>query len=333
MPRARVASASALAAGVLLGVGILLAAAPASAQTAIEPKDQIVLSGGVNVHRGEDVGEVVVLHGSAIVAGVAHGDVVVVDGPIEVTGQVSGSVVAMNGSVAVGPNAQILGDVMARDRVEIAESARIGGTVREGAAFTWRASVDVFGPFAAWFAIAISTLVLGALLLLLAPRGADAVAAAATGSPLASGGFGLLAFVGLPVLAALAIVSLVGLPFGLPLLLAIAFLYSVGFAWSVYAVGRAIWRARRSRWLALLFGWVIVAGLSAIPYVGGFLWFVGAVLGLGASVVASWRARRAGGRHRPGGKMQPEPVVDLTEEAVPEPMITERAMREEGTGI
>jgi hypothetical protein len=31
--------------------------------------------------------------------------------------------------------------------------------------------------------------------------------------------------------------------------------------------------------------------------------------------------------------MQPEPVVVLTEDAVPEPMITERAMREEGTGI
>ncbi len=155
---------------------------------------------------------------------------------------------------------------------------------------------------------------LGALLVLLAPRGADAVAAAATGSALASGGFGLLAFVGLPVLAVLGVVSLVGLPLGLALLLALALLYSVGFAWSVYTVGRSIWREPRSRWLALLFGWVIVAGLSAIPYVGGSVWFVGAVLGLGAMIVAGWRARRVGGRHRPGGKMPAEQVVDLTEE-------------------
>jgi hypothetical protein len=101
----------------------------------------------------------------------------------------------------------------------------------------------------------------------------------------------------------------------------------------VYAVGRALWREPRSRWLALLFGWLIVAGLSAIPYVGGFLWFAGAVLGLGASTVAAWRARRLGGRHRPGGKMQPEPVVVLAEEGAPEPMIVERAMGEEGTGL
>ena len=331
MPRARLAFASALVAGALL------AAAPALAQSEApgsEPRDQIVLSGDVNVHRGEDVGEVVVLHGTAVVAGVVHGDVVVLDGRIEVTGQVSGSVVAISGSVTIGPNAQILGDVLARDRLLIAEGARIDGEVHEGTAFTYRTPIELFGPFAAWLAIAISTLVLGALLVLLAPRGADAVAAAATGSALASGGFGLLAFVGVPVLALLGVVSLVGLPLGLALLLALALLYSVGFAWSVYTVGRSIWREPRSRWLALLFGWVIVAGLSAIPYVGGLVWFVGAVLGLGAMIVAGWRARRVGGRHRPGGKMPPEQVVDLTEgESIPEPMITERAMGEEGTGI
>jgi hypothetical protein len=311
-----------------------MVAAPALAQSeTVEPRDQIVLSGDVIVHRGETVGEVVLLHGTALVAGVVQGDVVVIDGPIDVTGQVSGSVVAINGPVTIGPNAQVLGDVLARDRLEVAEGARIGGSIRQGAAFTFRTPIDLFGPFAAWLAIAVSTLVLGALLVLIAPRGADAVSGAAFGSPLASGGFGLLAFVGLPVLAVLAILSLVGLPLGLALLLAIAFLYSVGYAWMVYAVGRALWREPRSRWLALLFGWLIVAGLSAIPYVGGFLWFAGAVLGLGASTVAAWRARRLGGRHRPGGKMQPEPVVVLAEEGAPEPMIVERAMGEEGTGL
>jgi hypothetical protein len=328
MPRARLASTSALVAGVLL------TAAPALAQSeASDPRDQIVLSGDVVVHRGEDVGEVVLLHGRVIVAGVVHGDVVVIDGPIEVTGQVSGSVVSINGPVQIGPNAQILGDVIARDAVRIAEGARIGGTVREGTAFTIRTPIDLFGPFAAWLAIAASTLVLGALLVLLAPRGSDAVASAVTGSPLASVGIGLGAFIGLPVIAVLGVLSLVGLPLGLGLLLALALLYSIGYAWVVYGLGRAIWREPRSRWLALLFGWAVVAALSAIPYVGGALWFVGAVLGLGAAIVSAWRARGTGGRHRTGGKMPQERVVDLTEEPTPAPMITERAMGEEGTGI
>jgi hypothetical protein len=158
------------------------------------------------------------------------------------------------------------------------------------------------------------------------------VSAAAIGSPLASAGIGLAGAVALPVVAVLSIVSLVGLPFGIGLLLALAFLYSVGFTWSVYAVGRGLWRDPRSRWLALLIGWAIVAALSAIPYVGPVLWAVGAVLGLGAMTVAAWRARGGGGRHRPGGKM-PERVVDLREEPKPAPMTTERAMGEEGVGI
>jgi xanthine/uracil/vitamin C permease (AzgA family) len=126
----------------------------------------------------------------------------------------------------------------------------------------------------------------------------------------------------------------VGLPFGIGLLLALAFLFSIGFTWSVYALGRGLWREPRSRWLALLFGWAIVAALSAIPYVGAVLWVVGAILGLGAMTVAAWRAR-GGGRHRPGAKM-PERLIDLRPEPPqpqPEPMITERAMGEEGSGI
>lgn len=334
MPRARSIVASlALGFGLWAGGTALAQGSPGPA-AATEPRDQIVLSGDVVVHRGEDVGEVVVLHGSVTVAGVVHGDVVVLDGRIDVTGQVSGAVVSINGPVTIGSNAQILGDVIARDRLRVEDGARIDGSVREGMAFTFRTPIDAVGSFAAWLAVAVSTLVLGSVLLLLAPRGSESVASATLGSPLASGGIGLAAFVGLPIFAVLALLSLVGLPLGLGLLLALAFLYSIGFTWSVFTVGRAIWREPRSRWLAFLIGWAIVAAVSAIPYAGGLVWFVGAVVGLGAMVVAAWRVRGSGGRHRPGGKMLPEPVIEILEpEPEPEPMITERAMGEEGTGI
>src|SRR5881397_503918 len=85
--------------------------------TGAGPPDQIVLSGTVTVPRGREVGEVVVLHGSATVGGVARGDVVVLDGPITVTGQVSGTVVAVTGSVTLGRDAQVRGDVIARGQV------------------------------------------------------------------------------------------------------------------------------------------------------------------------------------------------------------------------
>jgi hypothetical protein len=54
------------------------------------------------------------------------------------------------------------------------------------------------------------------------------------------------------------------------------------------------------------------------------------VFGLGATTVAAWRARRTGGRHRPGGRMSLERVVDVPER---QPVAGQRAMEQEGTGI
>ena len=336
MPRAR-----ALVAVLAFGLA-LFSGATASAQEEAEPEgagDLVVLSGDVTIHRGEEAGEIVVLHGRVTVAGVVRGDVVVLDGGIEVTGQVSGSVVALNGPVVVGPNAQILGDVILRDRLRVADGATIGGEIREGTAFTFRTPIDVFGPFAAWLAVAVSTLALGLLLMLVVPRGAEEVVAAARHAPVRSALMGVAMLIGLPVLGVAAVVSLVGLPFGIGLLLALLFLFSVGVAMSAFAIGRAIWHTPRSRWLAFAIGWAIVAGLLAIPVVSGVLWFVGAVYGVGAMTVATWRARGSGramreavGRHRAGGKMQPaEEVVEVGEPT--ETLVTERAMHEEGTGI
>jgi len=302
-----------------------------------EPRDQIVLSGDVQVRRGQEVGEVVVLHGTATVAGVVRGDVVVLDGRIDVTGQVSGAVVSVGGSVALGPSSRVLGDVLAHGTVSAAPGARVDGDVRQGVTFTFRAPIEALGAFASWLAVWCSVLALGLLLLLVGPRAADAVSSAAHGSPWAAVGWGLAAFVALPLAGVIGVLSLVWLPFGLGLLLSLFLLYSVGVAWSVFALGRVLWHEPRSRTLAFVIGWAITAAVAAIPFVGGVVWVAGAVFGLGSSTMAIWRARRAaprvrgsGGRHRQGGKM---PVVIPASTDEPEPMIVERQMGEEGAGL
>jgi hypothetical protein len=305
MQRARTAIA------LMLGGLVLVVPALASAQTDptdAEPRDQIVLSGDVQVRRGQEVGEVVVLRGTATVAGVVRGDVVVLDGPIDVTGQVSGSVVSVGGSVALGPSSRVLGNVLAHD-----------------------------GEFAPWLAVWFSVLALGLLLLLLGPRSVDAVAVVAHGSPWVSVGWGSIAFVALPLAGVIGVFTLVWLPLGLGLLLSLFLLYSVGLAWSAFALGRVLWHEPRSRALAFVIGWAILAAVAAIPIVGGVIWVAGAVFGLGAGMVAIWRARGtaprqpgAGGRHRQGGKM---PVVIPETASEPQPMIAEREMGQEGAGL
>ena len=284
----------------LLSLAFLAAPAGALARegTTASQGDQIVLFGTVTVPRGQAVNEVVVFRGKVVIGGVATGDIVVLDGSIVVQGQVSGSVIALNGSIHLGPNAQVRGDVMAGGEVEVQQGAKVEGKIRQHTRFTWRASVEAVGRFATWLAVTVSTLGLGLLLLLFVPRGADAVHEAVRTAPWASLGWGVVLFVGVPILSVAAIATLLGLPLGLVVLLALAFVYSVGYVWTAWAIGRSLWGPPRNRPLALVFGWLILRAVALIPYAGGITWAAGALYGVGAMSAATWRARATGGKHR-----------------------------------
>ena len=317
-----------------LWLAVPIAALAQTEPGATEPRDQIVLSGDVQVRRGQEVGEVVVLHGTASVAGVVRGDVVVLDGRIQVTGQVSGAVVSVGGSVALGPSSRVLGDVLAHERVVAAPGAR-GGRRRPRGRHVHVPRAD---RGARRLRAVAGRVVLGARPRAAAParrpegrrRGVLRGARVAVGL----GRWGFAAFVVLPLAGVIGVFTLVWLPLGLGLLLSLFLLYSVGLAWSALALGRVLWHEPRSRALAFVIGWAILAAVAAIPFVGGIVWVAGAMFGLGSSTVAILRARgaapRAGGRHRQGGKM---PVVIPAPSDEPEPMIVEREMGEEGAGL
>ena len=276
-------------------------------------QDQIVLSGSANVPRGTTAGEVVVFHGRANVAGVVYGDVVVLDGPIVIGGLVSGSVVALNGPIRLTADAQVGGDVLGAEAVRIEPGATVKGTVRETVGFTLQGPLAALGILLGSVAIGVSTLVLLALLLLIAPRGAERVATAARTAPFASAGWGILFAVGLPVVAVAAMVTIVGLPLGLAVLLAMSLLFLIGYAWAVFAIGRLMVGEPRSRWLALLAGWAVAAAVGLVPFLNVAAWALGGMFGFGAMVVAVWRARapRKVGRHR-AGTIPREPDVAPT---------------------
>jgi hypothetical protein len=87
-------------------------------------------------------------------------------------------------------------------------------------------------------------------------------------------------------------VTVVGLPLGLTVLLSLAFLLLVGFAWAAWSVGRAIVPPPRTRWGAFGVGWGIATLLGLVPVLNVIVWVAGSVFGLGAMSVAIWRARR-----------------------------------------
>jgi uncharacterized protein (DUF697 family) len=96
------------------------------------------------------------------------------------------------------------------------------------------------------------------------------------------------------VLAIVALVTLVGIPFGIALLLAAIPVLLVAYATAAWIVGRRVLRNRSaSLWAALFAGWGILRLLALIPIAGELVGLAATVVGLGALAVALWRARRA----------------------------------------
>ena len=269
----------------------LFGAGSASAAT-----DHVVITGGAIVSRGETAGDVVVIDGPVSIAGRATGDVVSVSGPVRVTGRIDGDLIAVSDRASLGSTARVGGDLRYGDeRPAIARGARVGGTVSKE---DFDDALEGWGWIswvAWWLAVSVSTLIVGALLVWLAPAALYAAERAVRERLGATIGFGIAIAIGVPLLAVLALVTLVGIPFGVALLLAAIPVLVVAYVTSAWILGRRVLRNRStSPWAALLAGWAILRAAALVPVVGGLVGLAATVLGLGALAVALWRGGRSG---------------------------------------
>ncbi|HZD16957.1 MAG TPA: polymer-forming cytoskeletal protein [Actinomycetota bacterium] len=278
----------------LLPAAALLSAAPALAAdeaTADGDGSLVVITGGAHLESDRTVDTVVVFDGETVIDGSVLGTVVVFNGPTTISGSVDGDVIVFRGRLTLADGAVVTGNVFAQRRT-IAAGARVDGDISGVGRLTWGLRwAGWIAAIAVWFAIAVSVLVLGLLMLWLAPRGMEAVLASARTALAASIGWGFGLFVGLPILAVLAIATLVGIPLGVGVLLALALIFAIGQTTAAFLLGRTILGPPRSRIVSFLAGWAILAAIALIPGVGGLIWFAGTVFGLGAIAVAMWRAR------------------------------------------
>lgn len=287
VPVLQLAAAAALAVLLVL----CLAAGPASAA---DGDDQIVITGGAVVLPGQTAGDVVALDGRVLIAGHATGDVVAVGGPVRITGRVDGDVAAVSDRATLAPTARVGGDLLYGDeRPVVAPGARVEGSIKDE---NWADTLSSPGwglasGLAWWLAVSVSMLLVGVVLLLLAPRMLVAAERAARGHLWPAVGWGVLVAIALPLVAAIALVTLVGIPFGVALLLALVPLMLVAYMTFAWILGRRIVKEPSSRWLALLAGWGILRLLALIPVLGFLVGLVATVIGLGSLVVALWRAR------------------------------------------
>jgi cytoskeletal protein CcmA (bactofilin family) len=262
---------------------------PASAFAA-GPKERIVIVGDVLVDRGQTTKDVVVADGDITVRGTVDGDVVAANGDVAIRGHVTGDVVTFAGTTTLGRRAQVDGDVAYGDKKpRVAPGAQIGGKVKKfkaedlgGGAIALRIGL--------WLAVTISALVLGLILLALFPKAAVAVARTAKARTGRSFLVGVLLFVLIPIIGVIALITVIGIPLGAGLLLAMLPIYGLAYTASAFVVGRLVSK-QGARILAFIIGLVVLRVLALVPFLGGIVWFLATILGLGALFVAAQRAR------------------------------------------
>ena len=270
----------------LLAICCLLPAATASADATSDGDDRIIVIGSTLVDRDETAGDVWVVDGDVTVRGTVTGDVVVADGDVTIRGTVEGNVVTFAGQATLGRAGRVEGDIIYADKEPVqTPGSVVGGDVEKLDV----GDAGILGAIAWLIGITVSLFLLGLVLLLLAPRAADAVARTAKARALVSFGVGFLAFFLIPILAVAAFFTVVGIPLGIVLLLLVIPLYAISYVTAAFALGRRILKG--SRILAFLVGLVILGLLSLIPIAGGIIGLLATMFGLGLLLMTLFRAR------------------------------------------
>jgi hypothetical protein len=269
-------------------------AGPALAQTTDpDDDDQIVLNGRLLVPSGETVGTAVLFNGTATIDGTVEETLVVFNGDVVVNGTVAEDVIVFNGEVRIAAGAEVGGDLVSQATPVVEDGATVRGQQQQITGNIDVTDVGFASRIAWWIGYTVSALVLGLILLLLAPGLDLGVTHAARDRMGAAFGFGAVAFFALPIVAVLLLVTVVGIPLGIFLMLAFALIYTLAYVAGAHAVGRFVVKPPASRYVAFLAGLAILRVLALIPVVGGITWFVATLLGFGVLLVGM-RANRTG---------------------------------------
>jgi uncharacterized protein YjeT (DUF2065 family) len=206
-------------------------------------------------------------------------------------------------SLNLGPAAAIGGDLIYKSpqQAQIASGARVGGETRweQGAADPIKPQQQVSWPsLLMWFAAGV---VLWGLGYLLFPSLWQGLASALEEAPGASIGWGILLLVATPFIFVILLITVIGIPVALILLLAyILLLYLskiiLGDILGRYLLRSFKWEGRFSMWIGFMMGFALVILLSKIPIVGILITLAAAIIALGCTALSIFDSRR---RSRP----------------------------------
>lgn len=266
----------------------------------------VVVEPGARVDR-----DVIAFGGSTRIEGIIGRDVRGRSIRMAVDGRVRGDVDVATTILTIGPTARISGDVLYRSSTDadVAEGAVISGTVTRLPA----QSNFIYGIILTLANVVgfLAFIVVGLLALwLMRGVGSRATGAILT-KPIRSLLTGIGAVLVFPLLVVLFAITLVGLPISITLVALGVVAFIVGAVPAVSALGNLVLVRRGGLFGAFLVGAVLWRlGIWLIPYVGGALFLLGLVWGIGGWILGAVAARRGDPTPAP---LMPATVVAATE--------------------
>lgn len=306
--RRLIALFSALIGVLVLGLGLAGASLAADGQLTHTGRVLVSVGGDVTLPADEQADVLVVVNGNAVVEGTVN-TIVVVEGTATLRGAMTETLFVANGRADVDAMSEVHGVRQVGSTVNVPPDVSVTDMSADLVGF------GVFMGTAAivlWVGIGVATLVLGLALAAIAARQLRSATDLISREPGTTAIAGLLGLVVPPLLAVLAIVTLIGIPLGVGLLIVVWPM----LAFAGYIVG-ALWiglwlQARRAPaeqsgrpYGAIVIGLLITFVLGFVP----LFTFVVSFFGMGAVLLATWRTVRRAPSRLTASRAQPAPVA------------------------
>ena len=263
-----------------------------------------VIGGNVTIEEGASIdGDVAVIGGNISIEGDIEGDIAIIGGQanLAATAVVDGNIATIGGNVNQEPGAEVTGDITnnAPPTVDVPE---IPDTPEVPAAPTVDVNINPFWNAVGKLGQAVVIAGIGMLLTLFLQPQLDRAANTIVRQPLISGGYGLLAFIVLPVILVVMTLTIILIP----VVAVIVLLFPLAWLFGVIALGQEVGdrfaKAINQVWAPVLstgFGtfllMLLVGFIELIPCIGWIPSTIVALLGVGATAMTWFGTRNPPG--------------------------------------
>jgi hypothetical protein len=291
----------------VVGAALAIGARVALAAEPLPHTGRVLISaqGDVVIPAGDHADAVLVVNGHADIRGEVN-TIVVIDGTASLVGARAESVVAISSQVEVGPGTIVSDQVMRLDStVHQTGDAEITGGVTDLAGSLLAAGA-VLAPalLLLWLGFGLATIVWALLAAGLAGRQLRKAERVLAAEPVQAFLIGLLAVIGLPILAIVLMITVIGAPLGIGLLIgAMPLLAFTGYLVAAAWIGGWIVRETNVRagttsdrpFMPVLAGVLVLTLIGLVPVLS-IVAAVASLLGFGAVVRLAFRTLRGAPR-------------------------------------